>query len=106
MAGEQPAQFERTRRWEQIDSGGARPSGLTTEPFPFEVFNSQDIGPEKMYKARLGPPADVLYHWTKKAVTHIVTVAQTQHPGHMNLNSVQGATINHQSAKPRPGIQR
>ena len=60
MAGEQPAQFERTRIWEQIDSGGARPSGLTTEPFPFEVFNSQDIGPEKTYKARLGPPADVL----------------------------------------------
>ena len=48
MAGEQPAQFERTRRWEQIDSGGARPNGLTTEPFPFEVFNSQDIEPEKM----------------------------------------------------------
>lgn len=48
VAGEQPAQFERTRRWEQIDSGGARPNGLTTEPFPFEVFNSQDIEPEKM----------------------------------------------------------
>ena len=32
MAGEQPAQFERTRRREQIDSGGA------AEPFPFEVL--------------------------------------------------------------------
>lgn len=82
------------------DSGGGRPGGPTTMLFLFENLLHRIQKQKKIAHPWL--PADVMSLDQKSSDTHIITQAQTQHAGHKNFASVQGANIDHQTAESGP----